>query len=486
MINGSDLLAAGWPAGPVIGAGLAAAQRLAATGQDNEQILSLLGQVAANPSGFVEDEMLGGVADAWLALRPTSNPSHSSDLRAEPVPVQIWGAELIESEARVQMDRAARLPIARQGALMADAHVGYGLPIGGVLATEGAVIPYAVGVDIACRMKLSVCDVSPYLLEQKRKRFEAALLEQTRFGMGADWSKSERPLHPVLDAPEWEALPLLRQLKDKAWTQLGTSGGGNHFVEWGILTVDNLIEDLALQPGKYLALLSHSGSRGLGATIAQEYTTIARQRHARLDKKYQELAWLGLDGEAGQAYWLAMNLAGRYASANHAVIHERVLAAAGLTAVATVENHHNFAWKEQLADGSEVIVHRKGATPAGAGVLGVIPGSMGDPAYVVRGLGTAVSLNSASHGAGRRLGRNQALNTLEPKRWQEYLRKQQVTLLGGSLDESPQAYKNIDTVMAAQQDLVVAVAQFMPRIVRMADDKKSRGRDKKQKRHRKR
>ena len=306
MINGSDLLAAGWPAGPVIGAGLAAAQTLAAAGQDDNQILNTLGQVAANPNGFVEDDTLGNVADAWLALRPPTNPSHSSDLRAEPVPVQIWGAELIESEARVQMDRAARLPIARQGALMADAHVGYGLPIGGVLATEGAVIPYAVGVDIACRMKLSVCDVSPHLLAQKRKRFEAVLLEQTRFGMGADWAKSERPLHPVLDAPEWEALPLLRQLKDKAWTQLGTSGGGNHFVEWGILTVDNLIEDLALQPGKYLALLSHSGSRGLGATIAQEYTTIARQRHARLDKKYQELAWLGLECNVADGQYLTL------------------------------------------------------------------------------------------------------------------------------------------------------------------------------------
>lgn len=482
MITGNDLLASGWPAGPAIGAGLAAAHALAAAGRDDDHILTLLGQVAANPNPFIEDETLGSVATAWLALTPPANASHSSDLRAEPVPVQVWGAELIESEARAQMERAARLPIARQGALMADAHVGYGLPIGGVLATEGAVIPYAVGVDIACRMKLSVCGVSPHVMDQKRKKFEAALLEQTRFGMGGDWNKGERPFHPVLDAPQWEALPLLRQLKDKAWTQLGTSGSGNHFVEWGSLTVDDHVEELDLPPGKYLALLSHSGSRALGATIAQTYTTIARQRHARLDKKYQELAWLGLDGEAGQSYWLAMNLAGDYASANHAVIHERVLAAAGLTAVATVENHHNFAWKEQLADGSEVIVHRKGATPAGAGVLGVIPGSMGDPAYVVRGLGTAVSLNSASHGAGRRLGRNQALNTLEPKRWEEYLRKRQVTLLGGSLDESPQAYKNIDTVMAAQQDLVTPVAHFMPRIVRMADEKKSRGRGREKRR----
>jgi tRNA-splicing ligase RtcB len=138
--------------------------------------------------------------------------------------------------------------------------------------------------------------------------------------------------------------------------------------------------------------------------------------------------------------------------------------------VAHVENHHNFAWKEQLTDDSEVIVHRKGATPAGVGVLGVIPGSMGDPGYVVRGLGNADAINSASHGAGRKLGRKQAFDKLDPKQWQKLLTNRSITLLGGSLDEAPQAYKDIDEVMAAQADLVEVVAKFMPRIVRMADD----------------
>jgi tRNA-splicing ligase RtcB len=205
--------------------------------------------------------------------------------------------------------------------------------------------------------------------------------------------------------------------------------------------------------------------------VANHYTKVAQQQHPKLEKGYKELAWLHLDSGSGAEYWLAMNLAGEYAAANHAIIHERVLAAVGLEAAAAVENHHNFAWKEQTADGREVIVHRKGATPAGAGVLGVIPGSMGDPGYVVRGLGNANAINSASHGAGRKLSRKQAFDKVDPKQWQNLLINRSITLLGGSLDEAPQAYKDIDEVMAAQTDLVEVVAKFTPRIVRMAEDR---------------
>ncbi|MEM7111750.1 MAG: RtcB family protein [Chloroflexota bacterium] len=483
-ITGKQLIDAGWPEGPLIGTGLQAARKLAFAGQEDGAILTQLGQVAADPAAYVDDAVLGGVAAGWMAIQ-APKPAHSHQLRSQPVPYVTWGANLIDPNAMKQIERAARLPIAKQAAVMPDAHVGYGLPIGGVLATEGAVIPYAVGVDIACRMRLSVCPVSPHLLDQKRGLFENALIEQTRFGPGVGWARDERPDHAVLESKDWAAIPFVNRLKQKAWEQLGSSGGGNHFVEWGILTVgeeDAKTAVFDLASGKYIALLSHSGSRGLGASIAKEYTTIAQHKHAKLDKKYRELAWLSLDSEAGQEYWLAMNLAGRYAAANHAVIHERVLAAAGLEPIASVENHHNFAWREQLADGSDVIVHRKGATPAGEDVLGVIPGSMGDPAYVVSGLGQAEAINSASHGAGRKYGRSEAFRVLEPKRWQEYLRKRNVTLIGGSLDESPQAYKKIDDVMAAQQDLVAVVAQFMPRIVRMAEAKQPKWRRDKQRR----
>lgn len=392
-------------------------------------------------------------------------------LRSTPLNYPVWGAEFIDEEARKQMDNAMRLPIAMAGALMPDAHVGYGLPIGGVLATENVVIPYAVGVDIACRMRLSVFEVSPIILGQQTAKFRKALVEQTRFGAGKEWSRNERMHHEVLDENTWKSLPLLRSLIDTAHAQLGTSGSGNHFVEWGEFELDEDSPDLDLKKGRYLALLSHSGSRGVGFQVANQYSKIARDIHAGLDKSVQYLSWLDLNSSVGQEYWLAMELSGRFASANHEVIHRKIAKAVGLKVIASVENHHNFAWKETLIDASgherEVIVHRKGATPAGEGVLGVIPGSMGDAGYVVRGKGLHESINSASHGAGRQLSRTQAKATITKTIRNAYLKEHNVTLIGGDLDESPQAYKRIEEVIAAQRDLVDIVGKFTPRMVRM-------------------
>jgi tRNA-splicing ligase RtcB len=393
----------------------------------------------------------------------------ASEVRREPLPYAVFGAEHIDAASRAQMDNAMRLPVSVAGALMPDAHVGYGLPIGGVLATEGAVIPYAVGVDIACRMRLSIFAAPPELLSQQQSRFEKVLREQTRFGAGAEWKPPRED--PILDDPDWQAVPLLRHLREtKGIPQLGTSGSGNHFVEFGELEVLTTDPKLGLQPGKYLALLSHSGSRGVGYQIADYYSKLAHSLHPELDKELAHLAWLDMSSEPGQEYWLAMNLAGRFASANHRIIHQQITKAAGLDVLATVENHHNFAWEETLPDGRRVYVHRKGATPAGKDELGVIPGTMGDVGYVVRGKGNPASLNSASHGAGRQMSRNEAFKSITKKMRDAYLRERGVKLLGGGLDESPQAYKRIDEVMAAQRDLVEIVARFQPRLVMMTDD----------------
>ena len=349
---------------------------------------------------------------------------------------------------------------------MPDAHVGYGLPIGGVLACENAVIPYAVGVDIACRMKLSVLDLPTDAMQSRFDMFREALEKGTRFGVG---SIHERPQqHAVMDA-DWSVARITREHKDRAWKQLGTSGSGNHFVEFGVLTLTEPAADLGLAPGEYVALLSHSGSRGAGAAVCSVYSAIAQ---SRLPKRYQELgrlAWLDLECEAGQEYWAAMNLMGDYAAANHEVIHRLVSKLLGAEIIAGVENHHNFAWKEQH-DGQELVVHRKGATPAGEGVLGVIPGSMADPAFVVRGKGHADSLNSASHGAGRRMSRRQARDTYNWKAVKNDLAKKGVTVLSAGADEVPYAYKRIQEVMQQQEDLVEVVARFDPRIVKMCDD----------------
>ncbi len=399
---------------------------------------------------------------------------YNEEIRSTPLPYQIWGREHIESESFAQMNAAMSLPIAVAGALMPDAHVGYGLPIGGVLATDNAVIPYAVGVDIACRVRCSIFDISPIVVGQKSGQFKNALLEQTNFGAGGRWSGNLRAEHEVLDDPAWSHTKFLASLKDTAYNQLGTSGSGNHFVEWGSLALDTDDDQLGLKAGHYLALLSHSGSRGVGFRIANHYSELAQKLHPNLDKHIRHLAWLPLSWHEGQEYWLSMELAGRFASANHQIIHQRVAKAVGLKVAAIVENHHNFAWKEEFpapkgfnASSQSVIVHRKGATPAGKGVLGFIPGSMADSGFLVRGKGVLESLNSASHGAGRAMSRRAALDSITKTERDRYLKARGVTLLGAGLDESPQAYKNVEQIVAAQAELVEILGTFKPIMVRM-------------------
>src|SRR5439155_22382058 len=224
-------------------------------------------------------------------------------------------------------------------------------------------------------------------------------------------------------------------------------------------------EVLNIDPGKYVGLLSHSGSRGLGASIANHYTKLARQKR-RLPGEAANLAWLSLDEEEGIEYWLAMSLAGDYASANHHIIHEKIARQLGQQPMKMVENHHNFAWKE-IVDGKEVIVHRKGATPAGKNVLGIIPGSMTAPGFIVKGKGEQASLSSAAHGAGRKMSRTAALKSITQNALKDELAKYGVKLLGGGLDEAPFAYKNIEEVMKSQHHLVDVVGRFTPKIVKM-------------------
>lgn len=395
---------------------------------------------------------------------------YNEEIRETPIPYRVWGETLVDSQSRAQMDAAMRLPISVAGALMPDAHVGYGLPIGGVLATEGAVIPYAVGVDIACRMRLSIFSVSSILLKQKEGHFQKALVENTLFGAGKKWNGNARAEHDVLDDPAWTQSRFIGSLRDTAYVQLGTSGSGNHFVEWGAFSLAEDDESLELGAGEYLALVSHSGSRGVGFKIANHFSELAQKLHPNLDKSVRHLAWLPLEWHEGQEYWLGMELAGRFAAANHEVIHKRVAKAVGLKAVASIENHHNFAWRERISAAGEerdVIVHRKGATPAGVGVMGIIPGSMADPGYVVRGKGNVEALNSAAHGAGRAMSRKAALNAITKTERDRYLKARGVTLIGGGMDEAPQAYKRIEDIIAAQTDLIDIVGTFTPMMVRM-------------------
>ena len=437
-----------------------------------------LADVIAAPADHTDDPHFARLAAELVAVR-AAEPASAAAPRTAPVPWRQWGTD-IDAAAIEQMRQAALLPVAVSAALMPDAHVGYGLPIGGVLATENAVVPYAVGVDIACRMKLSVLDSPPEWLAARRDLLTAALERETRFGIGAEFGRRGDPgrarprEHEVLD-DDWNVSPVTRANKDKARAQLGTSGSGNHFVEFGTFTVDaDRAAELGLpRGGVFLALLSHSGSRGTGAQVCDHYSRLAMRRSPHLPRELRQLAWLSLDSHEGREYWEAMSLMGRYAAANHAVIHRHVVAALGAVVLLDVENHHNFAWEEEheiAGARRRVIVHRKGATPAGAGVLGIIPGSMAAPGFLVRGRGVAASLHSASHGAGRRMSRTRARESYRWPQVRGFLADRGVELISAGIDEVPHAYKNIHDVMAAQQDLVDTLARFDPRLVKMAPE----------------
>ncbi len=385
-------------------------------------------------------------------------------LLESPLPYTILGEDYIDDGSRQQMNKAMQLPIAAAGALMPDAHQGYGLPIGGVFAAKNAVIPYGVGMDIGCRMCLSVYPEELLRKFKKPDKLERLLLEESRFG--TDYFK-EHKAHPVLDDKAFDEIAFLKGLKDKAYEQLGTSGQGNHFVDLGLLTLSETTKAIGLPKGRYFAILSHSGSRALGAEIARHYTRIAKSLR-NLPKGYTELSWLYLSEAEGVEYWRAMELAGAYSKANHEFIHQKMAKALGVDALQIIQNHHNFAWKESLPGIGDVVVHRKGATPAQEGVTGIIPGSMTAPAFIIRGSGDENSLFSASHGAGRLMSRKAAKKSISKSELQKYLQKKGVHLIGGNVDEAPWVYKNIERVMDYQKKQLEVLAKFEPRMVRMA------------------
>ena len=476
-MNTKDFLRLGVPLGQATRLATDFIAKFILGGGDKSRLQEEVAAIVASPSAFVDDPLRGEFARALISTpHPGPLPGRGGEggtvlPRTVPLKYRQWG-EHLEHDAVMQMEKACLLPVSVAGALLPAAHVGYGLPIGGVLATENAVIPYAVGVDIACRMKMTVLDIPVRDLEQKQDRLTRAIEAETRFGIGANFK--ERRAHDVLDA-DWSVSPITKQNKDRAWSQLGTSGSGNHFVEFGLFTAHSAIawpgQSKELPGGTYVALLSHSGSRGTGAAVCDFYSKVAVRKHPDLPSELKRLAWLSLDSAEGQEYWAAMELMGQYAAANHACIHQHIAENLGARVLLDLENHHNFAWKERHVIGGverELIVHRKGATPAGAGALGIIPGSMATPGFVVSGKGNAESLNSAAHGAGRAMSRKAANEKFNWKDVKRFLRERGVTLISAGLDEVPMAYKNIREVMAAQSDLVTVLGQFDPKLVKMA------------------
>lgn len=429
-----------------------------------EEIIATLQDLQKHPESYKDDNVWRKVAEV---LSPSKAEVSTYELRATSLPYTIYGAENIDQLAKSQMEMAMRLPITVSGALMPDGCAGYGLPIGGVLATtDDVVIPYAVGKDIGCRMSLTILDAEADFLEKHQDRAVEALINNTAFGL--DGIVPYKQYHPLFDRSEFKDIPILKKLRDKAVRQLGSSGKGNHFVDICEVELPQT-NALKLPDGKYIGILSHSGSRGLGAAIADYYTTIAKET-CKLPRQAGPFAWLSLNTEAGQEYWICMEIAGEYSAINHEFIHFNVAKALRLKPIGNVSNHHNFAWRERLPDGREIIIHRKGATPAHLGELGIIPGSMATLGYIVSGKGNAESLFSASHGAGRTMSRLDARNSISRYALKKYLAENDVTLIGGTPEEAPQAYKDINKVIESQKELVNIEGMIIPRIVRMSED----------------
>lgn len=425
-----------------------------------EAKLKIVKTIQEHPEAYLNDEILGVLANEFF--EPSEIVQTITKLHEEDMPLNVFGRPLIKSNAFLQMKSAMKLPVVHRGALMPDSHLGYGLPIGAALATNNTVIPFAIGMDIGCRMSLSVYPLTERFFKMHHHKFKQSLVDHTAFGLSKTIQKKQ--YHSFLDRDVFHQTPLLKKLKSKAAKQLGSSGSGNHFVEWGLLELDDLAE-LNVPKGQYIGLLAHSGSRGFGASIAKFYSDLASSE-SNLPHNLRHLAWLDLEHDLGKEYWQSMNLAGDYAKACHDQIHKNVSKSLGLKSIAKIENHHNFAWKE-IVDGKERIVHRKGATPASLGSYGIIPGSMTDPGFIVQGKANQEALSTASHGAGRKYSRKEATSKNTNSEMRKMLRAKGVTLLGGALDESPMAYKSLEKVMSFQEDLVNIRGKFYPKIVKM-------------------
>src|SRR6218665_1599443 len=297
-ITGDDLVELGYPQGKAIGSAIRIVEEHLQNGE-REEVLAMLLKVFQYPENFLDDAVLAPVANELVIQPKLVDGIPETPLKEKGEDYAIYGKAYIEPGATAQMEVAMKLPVTVAGALMPDAHQGYGLPIGGVLATHNAVIPYGVGVDIGCRMALSIYDIPESHFYENEARYKRELIAWTKFGAGAGWQGKYRAEHGILDRAEFNATPFIKNLHDKAVHQLGTSGGGNHFVEWGIMEFEKDDAQLNIPKGRYVALLSHSGSRGFGATLAGHYTKLAKDL-CKLPDAAKNLAYLSLDSAEGQ------------------------------------------------------------------------------------------------------------------------------------------------------------------------------------------
>jgi tRNA-splicing ligase RtcB len=380
----------------------------------------------------------------------------------ETKPIKSWVTDL-EDGALEQAKNLANLPfVFKHIALMPDSHQGYGMPIGGVMATQGVVIPNAVGVDIGCGM----CVVKTDLREISKENL-IKIGDKIRRNVPTGFSRQAKAQDKALMPNPagllfWDQASIIQDQFENALTQLGTLGGGNHFIE--------------IQKGDdgFIYVMIHSGSRNLGKRVADFYNKEAvklnEQWFSSIPKEHQ-LAFLPLNTQMGQDYMREMQYCVDFALANRKLMMKNIERA--FTDIVKVEFGklhniaHNYARLENHYH-KNVVVHRKGATSAAKGEIGIIPGSQGTKSFIVKGLGNAESFKSCSHGAGRKMGRNVATKTLDLKA--EIKRLDDIGVIHNiktvkDLDEAAGAYKDIDIVMENQKDLVKILIELTPMLV---------------------
>ena len=379
-------------------------------------------------------------------------------ITTEKLPIKLWLDDM-EAGALAQARNLANLPfVFKHVAVMPDAHQGYGMPIGGVMAAEEMVVPNAVGVDIGCGM----CAVRTSLTSIPQEKLKSVLAEIRRtvpLGFKHHQHRQKASLMPQTDVPLAD-LPMVSREYQSALTQLGTLGGGNHFIE--------------IQKGNdgHVWLMVHSGSRNLGFKVANHYNRLAMELNKQWGSKIPsnwQLAYLPIDSQAGQTYLHEMRYCVDFAYANRKMMMERIKDALLVVTPPVffepmLNIAHNYAAMEVHFE-KNVMVHRKGATRAQAGEIGIVPGSQGTPSYIVRGLGNRESFESCAHGAGRKMGRKQAQRQLDLDLEKKRLDDQGIIHAlrsVGDLEEAAGAYKDIDQVIDNQLDLVEVLVELRP------------------------
>ncbi len=369
-------------------------------------------------------------------------------ISTEKIPIKLWLRDLQEG-ALQQARNLANLPFAyHHVAIMPDAHFGYGMPIGGVLATDAVIIPNGVGVDIGCGM----CAVKTSLQEIEKQQIRQ-VFKQIRTTIPLGFKHHNKPQPHSLMPKVGAALPVVEKEYKNGRTQIGTLGGGNHFIE--------------IQRGqdRFIWFMVHSGSRNLGFQVANHYNkraiSLNKQWKSEVPSSWQ-LAYLPIQSEDGQRYFREMNYCLDFARANRMVMCKRIEEALQENVTDKIDFKqpihiaHNYAAREKHF-GKEVYIHRKGATRSEADEKGIIPGSQGSASYIVSGKGNPESFYSCSHGAGRKMGRKQAQRELDLEKEKRRLDEKNILHTIHSrndLDEAAGAYKDIETVIERQNDLV--------------------------------